>query len=867
MGCFVHQAACYQKLGDLRKALTCLHAGLSRFPGEFRLQKRFDSLADKFITSEWPIAMAIGKLSRYAEAQARMREACEFVLSKMTVTQLRPDRPIRSLAIVGNLDAHQCYFYRIEQKIEHLGAAGYNVSVYNFHDQLNDFGSDIYKYEAVIFYRVTATAPVLGAITKSKEMGLITFYDIDDLIFVEVDYPGTFESFLGQITLEEYVGLKLCVPMYRLAISLCDYAIAPTTALASEMAKIVSSGRAFVHRNGFGYKHERFSVNLPAVRANERVTIFYGSGTLSHKEDFRDHVEPALVEIVKRHGKLVHIVLVGAIVMSDALESIRRNLTILDTTWNIDEYWSILRTVDINIAVLKQTPMTDCKSEIKWLESAMFGIPSVVSGTSTYREVVEDGVTGLICDTPEEWVAALDLLVRDSELRRRIGLAAWHRVRDVYNVRRMTENLTSILNRVAPPLIPSAKSRIVIVNTFYAPQGVGGATRIVDDNVRYLSEMYKDEFRIDVFTSGWGTDYATCCYVRDGVRVTSVLRPAVSDAELGVVDEGMEKLFAEYLDQIDPALVHFHCVQRLTSSVVSAALARGIPYLITPHDGWWISDEQFIVNEVDERVLYDYADPLATALKWGAPAYQRMMRLKNPLFGARKILPVSEKFADVYRRCGVPNVVAVENGIADIHQRDRTASPDGRVRLGFFGGRDRVKGFDIMKYALLSRKFAHLRLMIIDTELEPGSSRREVWNTTPIEFVPKFPEDQVAELYANIDVLLAPSVCVESFGLVTREALHCGCWVVASDRGSIGDCVSDGENGYVIDVADATELIRVLALIDGTPQRYLQAPSVRPVLRRSSEQGDELAALYKSIIASHSPIAADASGALDRRAT
>jgi glycosyltransferase involved in cell wall biosynthesis/tetratricopeptide (TPR) repeat protein len=859
--CFLQQATCYEELGDLRKALTCLHSGIDRFPGEPRLRQRFDALADQILTRAWPLALAIGKLDRAGEAQCHIEEACKFVSSKMAVTERLPHKPIRSVAIVGNLDMPQCSFYRIEQKIEHLSAAGITVFVYNFHNQVNDFIEEIYKYEAVIFYRVPATAPVLTAIMKSAEMGLVTFYEIDDLIFMGDDYPGTFESFLGQITIEEYVGLKLAAPMYRHAMSLCDYGIAPTTALASEVAKIVASRRAFVHRNAFGRKHERFSMSPPVPRAGDRVTIFYGSGTKSHKEDFRDLVEPALVEIVRRHGRLVHIVLAGYTVMSEALESIRGNLTILDPIWDIEEYWAIFRCADINIAVLKKTSMTDSKSEIKWIEAAVFGIPSVVSGTDTHEEVIEPGVTGFICNTTEEWVAALDLLVRDEALRRCVGLAARQRVRKAYNIPRMGRNLASIFAQTVPVPQSPPRPTIVIANVFYPPQAIGGATRIVNDNVRHLAEAYADDFEIEVFTTAEGTkqNYGISCYVRDGVRVTAVQLSVSQIEQADLDDDRMEELFAEYLDRVNPALIHFHCIQGLTSSVVSAALARGIPYLITAHDGWWISGEQFIVNEADEQVLYDYSDPLATAVKWGAPAYRRVMRLKEILFGARQVLSVSEKFADLYRRCGVPNVITIANGIADIDVRARTTSRDGRVRLGFLGGIEYLKGFDVIRYALLSRKFEHLRLTVIEFGLQPGTSRQEVWNTTPVEFLPKVPEDRVAELYASIDVVLAPSVCVESFGLITREALHCGCWVVASARGSIGDCVTHGENGYVIDVADATELISVLTLIDGSPHRYLQRPpEARPGQRRSREQADELAQLYKSIVASQSPTAAAA---------
>jgi glycosyltransferase involved in cell wall biosynthesis len=874
--CFLHRATCCVELGDFHQALACLESGIERFPGVLPLRDRFNTVAGQLLARAWQVAFAIGLLGRYGEAQSRMREAYESVSSKMTVSERLPHQPIRSVAIVGNLEIPQCYFYRIEQKVEHLEAAGYSVTVYNFHNQLHQFVSDVYKYQSVIFYRVPSTIPVLAAIRKATELGLVTFYDMDDLLFYEDSSSASYESYLGQITREDYVGIKLEVPMYRHAISVCDYAIAPTSALAAEMAKIVSSGRAFVHRNAFGRAHERFAMDSPAARGGKRVTIFYGSGTKRHKEDFRDLVEPALVEIVKRYGPLVHVVLAGDTVTSEAgriwyvnptipaeaLESIRQNITVIDPLWDIDEYWALLQSCDINLAVLKQNLITDCKSEIKWMEAAMFGIPSVVSGSATHREVVEHGVTGLICDTPEEWIDALDLLVRDEEMRRRIGLAARQLVHDAYNIPRMAESLSCIFAQTAHVAPSPPKPTIVIVNTSYPPQAVGEATRIVHDNVRYLAKTFPNDFQIEIFTTGWGKqDYEIACHVCDGVRVTAVHLPLSTEIAQADQDERVAQLFAEYLDRVDPALIHFHGIQRLTVSVVSAGLARGTPWLISAHDGWWISDQAFIVNDANEPILYDYGDPPATALKWGAAAYDRLMQLKGPLLGASKILGGNDKIADLYRRCGVPNVITLANGVPDIREKVRATPRDGRVRLGFLGSLEHVTGFDLIKYALLAREFEHLRLTIVDAGLEAGSSRQEVWSGTPVDFVPEIPDDRLAELYANIDVLLAPTVWFESSGLAARQALCCGCWVVGSDRANLGDCVTHGENGYVIDVSDARELIGVLSLIDSAPRRYFETPPARPEMRRSSEQGDELAGLYRSIIASQCVSAASAPSA------
>ncbi len=842
-------ATCYERLGDLHNSAVSLHRGVLCHPGDIGLRRRFEAAAEQLILGEWRQAFSIGMLGRFDEARDRLSRACQTLSSLIPAEKCLPRRRIRSIAIVTVEISLQCRLYRIDQKVEQLQTVGYGVTVYKEHE-IDQYLANIYKFDAVIFYRLPGLARLMLAINRSKELGITTFYEVDDLIFTD-DFPDSLESYGGLINMEEYVGLQLGIPLYRNAIASCDYGIASTNPLAAELSKLVSERKTFVHRNAFGRIHQFVAAREPKSHHNDRVVIFYGSGTKAHKEDFQQLVEPALVEIVRRHGERVTIVLAGYNVLSGQLEAIRNNVRIVEVKWDIEEYWALLKTADINIAVLKPSLMTDCKSEIKWMEAAMFGVPSVVSGTSTYREVIEPGVTGLICDTVEEWTSTLDLLVRDSALRQRMGWEAWRRVRQTYSIEAVAQNLVKIFEECVPfPELPS-KPIVLIVNVFYPPQAMGGATRVVHDNVRHLSTAHEDDFRIEVFTTTHGgeRDYETSSYVQDGIRVTALARRSHPDVESAVVDTRVGQIFGDFLDEIRPSLIHFHCIQRLTASVVSAAEERGIPYLITVHDAWWISSHQFAVDEHGDVGLYDYSNPLSVISDLGKPAYERMMQLRQPLFAANNVLAVSDKFADLYRRCGVPNVLAVENGVSLLPEPKRTQSTDGRVRLAFLGSMAQIKGYDLIKYALLSKRFKHLFLIVMDGSLHFRQSRRESWNNTPVEFFAKVPEDQVVDLYAKIDVLLAPSIWPESFGLVTREALHFGCWVVASDCGSIGSCVTEGVNGHIIDASDGSDLIRVLTLIEENPQRYRSPPPASAEFRKASEQGDELARLYKSLIA------------------
>jgi hypothetical protein len=266
------------------------------------IRDQLDTIASQLFFQEWRRAAVIARKGRLADAQQVVRQACDTISSVITVAERLPRRPIRSVAIVGIHSVPQCRLYRVEQKADHLRAAGFAVGVYDSDTQLHRFLGEIFKYDAVIFYRVPAFPNMIFAINKANELGLTTFYDMDDMIFDAEFYPPALESFGGLISIDEYVDNALGTAVFRHAMSLCDFGIASTTPLAPEMAKLVATGKVFVHRNAFGERHVRLAPPAPTMRSGERVTIFYGSGTKAHKEDFQELIEPALVEMVARYG-------------------------------------------------------------------------------------------------------------------------------------------------------------------------------------------------------------------------------------------------------------------------------------------------------------------------------------------------------------------------------------------------------------------------------------------------------------------------------------------------------------------------------------------------------------------------------------
>lgn len=81
---------------------------------------------------------------------------------------------------------------------------------------------------------------------------------------------------------------------------------------------------------------------------------------------------------------------------------------------------------DMAIAPLVDNEFTRCKSDIKFLDYALLGIPGVYSNVEAYRRTVEHGKSGLLCvNTPNAWRAALSEMVGSYPLRHNIALSAY----------------------------------------------------------------------------------------------------------------------------------------------------------------------------------------------------------------------------------------------------------------------------------------------------------------------------------------------------------------------------------------------------------------------------------------------------------
>lgn len=832
------------------EALIAITKGLSFHP-EFTSQKeQLDQYVNKYYMSFAGKLQLLSALDKRSDMQDQSWIYTETIY-KSYLTAYGVDGLINlknninhdKVLIIGDYHVPQCVRYRIEQKTEQLESQGKTVTCIDW-TKLAENANELALHDIVIFYRVPAVPEVIKAIAKVNAAGKISIYEIDDLLFDTI-YPANLDTYGGYLSLDTHIELRKGMALFNSAARLCSYGLASTIPLCDKLKSLVTSGVCLLHRNGL----DKHSIIKPIDRNNrEFIDIFYGSGTQAHNSDFIEQALPALTQILVKYPN-VRLVIAGYLKLPASFtERFASQLKQVPPLSSIKAYWSLLQQADINLAVLHDDVINACKSELKWFEAACFGIPSVVSSTQNYRDVLVHGEDAYLATNEQEWIIALTHLIEDEVLRKHMAEKALTKVEQNYSVDALGKELVAQLEALAPT--QAKKRKVALVNVFYPPQAIGGATRVVADNVAILKSHYGDEIEIVVFTSDerCTTPYQLDIYQQDGITVYRSTILHRENMDWHPQDPEMYDLFEQFLELEQPDLVHFHCVQRLTGSVVEATRDMKIPYIVTAHDAWWISDYQFLVDAEGNLYPEGHPDRFAPRLLPNninfSQSIERIEYLSDLLFNASEVLTVSEAFADIYRKNGFQNIRVNRNGISS-HQSwaPKNTGHDERVVCGHIGGMSAHKGFFLLKKAVEKIQPTHISMLLVDHSKDESYVEKTQWGSVPVTVIGRVPQDRIVELYRQLDVLFAPSIWPESYGLVTREAAACGCWVVASNLGGIGEDVIEGETGMVIN-PDFNSICVAVEKIDRNAKVFKQVIGTQQI-RTAQEQVIELMETYR----------------------
>ena len=417
--------------------------------------------------------------------------------------------------------------------------------------------------------------------------------------------------------------------------------------------------------------------------------------------------------------------------------------------------------------------------------------------------------------------------------------------------------------------------RIAIVSAHYPPNFISGGTLVPARIARTLAARGHQVFvfagevldgepdlMVRVESSDADVETTDAAIETTWVSVTSRLG---WDDERNFRSGPVQGAFLAFLRRVQPEVVHLHTLQGLGADLVSLAAASGSATVLTMHDMWWWCARQFLVEKnltpcptvVDLGVC-----PCEVNNDW---LRKRDSALAPHLAAADLVLAPSSSMVSLLAANGVPpDKLALDENPAPAAVRVAPARapriPGSPVRFVFAGGPFPVKGGPLALAA--ARRLTDLDGWSLD--LYGFTTQEEL--PPAVRTLPAYAPDTVGEVLAGADVLVMSSVMLESYSLLTREALAAGCVVVSGNNPGPVEVVRHGVNGLVVPRGDEEALAAAMRSLVADPALL---ESLRPAagglsLRTLEQQADGLEEHYRRILAARPAPALPADRPLQR---
>jgi glycosyltransferase involved in cell wall biosynthesis len=349
--------------------------------------------------------------------------------------------------------------------------------------------------------------------------------------------------------------------------------------------------------------------------------------------------------------------------------------------------------------------------------------------------------------------------------------------------------------------------KILFVNTLYSPNIVGGAER----SVQFLAESLVQEGHEPIVITTIAGSQTKVDYLNK-VKVyyipiknlywqyhkdKSNEHPAVIKSiwhAIDIYNPWMAAEVARILDAEHPDVVHTNNIAGFSVSIWQLARNRKIPLVHTLRDYYLICPRKYIMFRNGQNCQNPCRDCKAYSLP--------KRHISNSVDA---VIGISQFILDHHLKLNYFNQVSIQKVIYNSYQAAIT-SPDKSscLRLGFLGRIDETKGFDMLLKTLekLTNKNWELKVgsQVTEEEIKTYENRYPFPNVHYLGYVK--PE----AFFAQIDLLIAPSLWQEPLGRIVLEAYTHGVPVIGSNRGGIPEIIESGKTGFVFDPSQEESL-------------------------------------------------------------
>lgn len=310
--------------------------------------------------------------------------------------------------------AFRCYFpaYYLEQTQNYASNFIWQEHIVSRESYVNDL-----KDANIVIFQRSDRAIFLDLMKDCRARGIRTVYEVDDLLFdVPRHNPAAWMW-----------RRKPVQKLLKTMLEMSDAVIASTKPLGERIEKEMGWTEGSVHLchnhlNDIAWGPSVLDSITKLHENNGRIVLGW-QGSTTHDVDFKEAL-PAIKRVTDENPNVI------LRLFGDVPRSIRGVISNDKFEWTggvpYEQYPVKLKYCNFDIGLAPVTPSTFniCKSNIKWLEYSAIKIPTCASRVYPYEQSIKHGETGFLAKDTNEWYENLSLLVRDAQLRKKVGEAA-----------------------------------------------------------------------------------------------------------------------------------------------------------------------------------------------------------------------------------------------------------------------------------------------------------------------------------------------------------------------------------------------------------------------------------------------------------
>lgn len=241
-------------------------------------------------------------------------------------------------------------------------------------------------------------------IKSLKKDDVLVGYDVDDLVY----HPKYYSELASALGLSEDYELNFWHGlMYRnmLITQMCNFLITTNDYLANYL-KADFDIPCYVIPNYLNQLQEEVSSEYLNRKKNLKsenwFEIGYFSGSPTHAKDLQMAM-PA-IETFLNEKKNSRLKIVGYMELKNEYSYlVNDNRIVFESFKSMTGLQLEQAKVDVNIVPLINNTFSNCKSELKYFETAIVGTMTLATPTYAYSKAINDGINGYFCKDEEEW--------------------------------------------------------------------------------------------------------------------------------------------------------------------------------------------------------------------------------------------------------------------------------------------------------------------------------------------------------------------------------------------------------------------------------------------------------------------------------